>query len=87
MEPERFHPSPQLKRESIVLLTDGWKCNGKPIRVPFPPQSQASGYRGPISDTLEYTLTFSVPDSFQKKRVLLHFDAVDQIAEVSPVFL
>ena len=76
------HPRPQMKREKYITLNGIWKCNGKDIRVPFPPQSELSGYEGVVSDVLEYETVFLVPEEFREERVLLHFGAVDQIAEV-----
>lgn len=54
------------------------------IQVPFPPQSILSG----IKEThTNFELTFyrhkvRIPDEFAGKRILLHFGAVDQIADV-----
>jgi len=76
------HPRPQMKREKYKILNGIWKCNGKDIRVPFPPQSKLSGYGGEAEDVLAYETTFEIPDGFDQERVLLHFGAVDQIAEV-----
>ena len=76
------HPRPQMMREAYALLNDGWTLNGQPIRVPFPPQSMLSGYRGKVGDQLTYETTFDLPESFTKERTLLHFGAVDQTAEV-----
>lgn len=83
------YPRPQMKRAGYVILNGLWRCNGKNILVPFPPQSEASGYQGEVEDVLEYELDFEIPADFTKERVLLHFGAVDQIAEVwlNDVFL
>jgi beta-galactosidase/beta-glucuronidase len=53
------------------------------ITVPFPPESSASG----IGDTsfhpvVWYRRTFSVPRTFNGKRIFLHFGAVDYRAQV-----
>ena len=77
------HPRPQLRRESWSSLDGVWSLNGRPIRVPFPPQAPLSGYDGPIGDTLEYETAFTVPAALAGGRLLLHFGAVDQVAEVS----
>lgn len=77
------HPRPQMKRENWQSLNGWWKLNGKPIRVPFPPQSPLSGYRGRVGGRLTYTRKFDVPYRDSTKRLLLHFGAVDQVAEVS----
>ena len=77
------HPRPQMQREEYSILNDGWELNSRPIRMPFPPQSKLSGYDGEIGERLEYVCKFFVPDAWDGGRVLLHFGAVDQIAEVS----
>lgn len=77
-----IYPRPQMKREVYMLLNDGWQLNGHPVRVPFPPQSVLSEYKGKLEELLIYEARFCVPDSFTKERILLHFGAVDQIAEV-----
>ncbi len=76
------HPRPQMKRESYVILNDNWTLNGNPIRLPFVPESYLSEYQGRIGQTLMYETSFCIPDFFVKERILLHFGAVDQIAEV-----
>ena len=76
------YPRPQMKRASWMSLNGIWKLEGKDIRVPFPPQSQLSNYGNKVKDVFTYERTFSVPE-FKNGRVLLHFGAVDQIAEVS----
>ena len=76
------HPRPQMKRKDYIVLDEGWKLNGHNIRVPFVPQSELSGYEGELSEHMTYEVAFAVPDSFQEDKVLLHFGAVDQIAEI-----
>lgn len=76
------HPRPQMKRNSYFILNGEWKLNGRPIMVPFPPQAALSGYKGEISDTLNYEYAFAIPENFGQDRILLHFGAVDQITEV-----
>ena len=76
------YPRPQMKREGFVILNKDWKLNGHPIKVPFPPQSLLSGYEHSIGSHLDYETTFEIPKDFDKERILLHFGAVDQIAEV-----
>lgn len=77
------HPRPQMRREEYMILQDGWELNSRPIRMPYPPQSRLSGYDGPVGDELCYTCKFSVPDAWKEGRVILHFGAVDQIAQVA----
>ncbi len=73
------YPRPQLRRDSYFSLNGLWD-NG--IVVPFPPQSQCSQYRNRIKNRLTYTRKFVLPEGFVKERLLLHFGAVDQLAEV-----
>lgn len=80
--PWSSYPRPQMRREQYKILNGNWKCNGKDILVPYPPQSELSGYEGPVKDVLEYETVFVIPEDFTKERVLLHFGAVDQIAQV-----
>ena len=79
-----YYPRPQLRRDSFLPLMDGWKLNGSPITMPFCPESLLSGYEGELGMTMTYETTFTLPKTFAPRdhRVLLHFGAVDQIAEV-----
>lgn len=87
------HPRPQMKRTVWQSLCGPWELsresNGRitpvgTITVPFPPESRLSG----IGRTLEkgekwhYRREFEWNRSLERKRVLLHFGAVDQIARV-----
>ena len=87
--PWQVYPRPQLKRESYVNLNGLWDLeaegNTLPILVPFCPESTLSGIGGhfPEGEDLVYRRKFTLPEGFRKDRVLLHFGAVDQIAEVS----
>ena len=83
---QEYYPRPQLRRESFYsLCRDGWTLNGQPIRIPFPPQSPASGYQGEVGDKLHYEVSFELPEGFHTagQRVLLHLGAVDQLAGVA----
>lgn len=80
--PWMSHPRPQMKRDVYMILQDGWTLNARPICMPFPPQSALSGYDKEIGNALFYTCRFRVPAAWQGGRVLLHFGAVDQIAQV-----
>ncbi len=91
--PWNVYPRPQMKRDSFLCLNGSWdlkiadECGtdfeGK-ILVPFPPESKLSGVekRIPKGKTLTYRRTFTLPDGFVKNSVVLHFGAVDQLAEV-----
>lgn len=80
------YPRPQLKRDSYFSLNGTWSLNGKDILVPYAPQAKLSGYSAKVGKRLSYEKRFSLPKDFVNKQVnghvLLHFGAVDQIAEV-----
>ena len=76
------HPRPQLRRGLFHILEKGWRFNGRDICVPFPPQAPLSGYEGDVVTKLCYEVSFVLPETFTKERILLHFGAVDQVAEV-----
>ena len=78
------HPTPQFRRERILLLDGEWQAEEQTIRVPYPPQSAASGWKGPVPESIRYQVRFSLPEGFLREgeRLLLHFGAVDQIAYV-----
>ena len=76
------HPKPQMKRDKFYILKEGWTLNGKPICLPYVPQSVLSGYEGDVNAEMVYKTEFEIPEFFDQKRILLHFGAVDQIAEV-----
>lgn len=76
------YPRPQMRREKYVILNGTWQLNGQEIHVPFAPQSRLSGYLGDVEERLVYETSFEVPKNWDKPRILLHFGAVDQVAEV-----
>ena len=86
--PWQVYPRPQLKRDSYLNLNGTWELEAEgyqgPIRVPFCPESQLSGVEKhfPDGSTMVYRRSFTLPENFNRGRVLLHFGAVDQIAEV-----
>ena len=75
------YPRPQMERDNFRILNQGWRLDGDDIRVPFPPQSVLSGYTKKVGNTLTYTCVFEI-EKTEGKRTLLHFGAVDQVAEV-----
>ncbi len=93
--PWNVYPRPHLKRDSFFCLNGTWKLlarkddknlyNGK-IIVPFVPESSLSGVGDlfPDGTRLYYLKEFSLPEGFGANggRVILHFGAVDQIAQV-----
>lgn len=92
--PWNVYPRPQLKRDSFLCLNGKWdlSCenaagteNWGRILVPFPVESYLSGIERGVGpdDTLVYERSFDIPAGFNKGRLLLHFGAVDQTAEVA----
>ena len=90
---EREYPRPQMKRDSYLSLCGKWDLSVEKkgvvtpvseIKLPFSPETRLSG----VNRTLEknekyiYEKYFELSPDFAKERVLLHFGAVDQIAEV-----
>ena len=93
-----FHPRPQMRREEWRSLNGDWQfCKGRgddfegpatvtwdsTIRVPFSPETRASG----VADTGFYTTvwyrrTWEQDPLPAGKRLLLHFEAVDWAAVV-----
>ena len=63
------YPRPQMKRDSYFSLNGLWKLNGEDIEVPFPPESDLSGYRGIYKGELTYVKYFKLPSSFKKDKV------------------
>ena len=89
-QPWNVYPRPQLKRDSFVCLNGEWdfavneRNYTEKILVPFPPESMLSGVEKVFSDNdvLWYKTEFSLPENFARERIILHFGAVDQKAEV-----
>jgi beta-galactosidase/beta-glucuronidase len=87
------YPRPQMRRDSYLNLNGYWDYainktkelhyQGQ-ILVPFPVESLLSGVTQRIEpdDYLIYRRFFQIPEDFNKGRILLHFGAVDQKAEV-----
>ena len=88
--PWNVYPRPQLKRASFFCLNGDWGFSvgdstfNRTIRVPFAPESLLSGIGETYPDepVLWYRKQFTLPEGFVNERVLLHFGAVDQVAEV-----
>lgn len=76
------YPRPQMRRDNYFCLGGEWLLNGRKILVPFPPQAMLSGYGGHVGTHLEYEKTFLLPMDRTDRRILLHFGAVDQVAEI-----
>ena len=87
------YPRPRLKRDSYLCLNGYWdfsihnnggvRYSGK-ILVPFVPQSRISGINTEIKkdDFLWYERKITLPDGFNKGRIILHIGACDQFAEL-----
>lgn len=88
------YPRPQLRRGSFINLNGTWDFavtrGERPasfsdtIQIPYPPESPLSGANRRIQpdETMWYRRAFPNPPHAADERVLLHFGAVDQIAEV-----
>ncbi len=76
------YPRPQMRREHWQSLNGIWDLDGYSVRVPFPPESILAEYGGTIKESMTYESVFTIKDYDAAKRTLLHFEGVDQIAEV-----
>ncbi len=84
--PWQAYPRPQMKRDSYLNLNGLWdfSCNyhteHQKILVPFCPESKLSsvGEHFPEGGMLTYRRMFTLPDGFNKGRVILHIGAADQ---------
>ena len=90
------YPRPSLRRDSFFNLNGPWDFCESPdgrepeqypetITVPFPPESLLSGIHRTFAPgtALYYRKIFSLPESLRGDRLLLHFGAADQLAEVT----
>lgn len=87
------YPRPQLKRDSYLCLNGAWDFsirnnkevlyNGK-INVPFVPESRISGISRATKkdDIIWYERNITLPEGFNKGRMILHIGACDQYAEL-----
>ncbi|MBR5144776.1 MAG: glycoside hydrolase family 2, partial [Clostridia bacterium] len=92
--PWNEYPRPSMVRDSFICLNGKWdyataKIGDAPeykdkILVPFPPESLLSGIEGLVPDghLMHYRRLFTIPDGFNKGKVMLHFGAVDTICTV-----
>ena len=94
-QPLSEYPRPQFKRDSYICLNGYWEYairkeenipdsfDGQ-ILVPYSPEVEKSGVNKEVmpDDYLFYRLKTTIPGDFIKDKVILHFGAVDQIAEV-----
>ena len=93
VRPWQEYPRPSLVRDSYINLNGLWDfCISEQtptvytdsILVPFCPECELSGYGKEVKGNtpLHYRRIFTLPENFKKDRVILHFGAVDTIAEV-----
>ncbi len=93
--PRSEYPRPQMERDSYFSLNGEWEfCLNKEhesptsfsdkVLVPFAIETPLSRIeKVPAKDDfLHYRKRFFLPKDFVGRRVLLHFEAVDQVAEV-----
>ena len=94
-KPLSEYPRPQFKRNSYICLNGYWEYairkeetipesfDGQ-ILVPYSPEVEKSGVNKLVmpDDYLFYRLNYQIPKDFIKDKIILHFGAVDQIAEV-----
>ena len=85
----QVYPRPQMRRSSYFNLNGNWEFmvnyeNQGLIRVPFCPESKLSGFSKHYEEgsMLQYSRSFTLPEGFNRGRVLLHIGAADQRAEV-----
>ena len=87
------YPRPQMKRDSYLSLCGVWNLSIEKkgvvtplseIVVPFSPETRISGVNRPLQKNEKYIYekVFDLSENFAKEKILLHFGAVDQIAEV-----
>ena len=94
-QPLSEYPRPQFRRDSYICLNGYWEYAIRTIEsipdvfdgqilVPYSPETEKSGVNKIITpkDYLFYRLRYEIPQDFIKDKVILHFGAVDQIAEV-----
>lgn len=86
--PWTVYPRPQMKRDSYLNLNGLWDFSAAgyagQINVPFCPESILSGVKQhfPEGSELTYRRKFTLPEGFNRGRVLLHIGAADQRAVV-----
>lgn len=93
--PDLSYPRPQFIRESWLSLDGLWRFSfcqtsdaaevrwQREINVPYPPESSLSGIGDEgFHPVVWYERSFSVPEDWRGKRVILHFGAVDYLAQV-----
>ena len=95
VQPWNVYPRPQMKRDNWLNLNGQWDFSAEKnewlpekydlsIRVPFCPEAPLSGIQGhfPEGSYLFYRRKLTLPEGFNRGRVLLHIGAADQVADV-----
>ncbi len=93
--PRPEYPTPQFQRDSFLSLNGIWDfcLDDDPnnhfsypydIVVPFAVESELSGLQGTVKpgQIMHYRKRFTLPDGFNRGRVLIHFEAIDQVCDV-----
>ena len=87
--PWQTYPRPQMKRENWLNLNGAWDFtvnydNQGQICVPFCPESRLSGHGKHYEEEslLCYARRFTLPEGFDRGRVILHIGAADQRTSV-----
>ena len=87
------YPRPQMKRNSYIFLCGAWDLAVEKkgvvesigeVTVPFSPETRLSGVNRTLQKNEQYIYekAFELSEDIVRERTLLHFGAVDQIAEV-----
>jgi hypothetical protein len=71
-----------LTNPTTATIPPNFNTNAGKILVPFPPESELSGINRNGEINLWYQRMINIPKTWNGKRVLLHFGAVDRIASV-----
>ena len=95
IQPWNVYPRPQMKRDNWLNLNGNWEFTAQKeswlpkeydlsIRVPFCPEAPLSGIHGhfPEGTNLCYRKKLTLPEGFNRGRVILHIGAADQVADV-----
>ena len=87
--PWNVYPRPQMKRDHWLNLNGAWEFsvnyeNKGQMLVPFCPECKLSriGTHFEEGSALSYTRNFTLPEGFNRGRVILHVGAADQRADV-----